>query len=142
MSESQQLPRVASVSHAHPWYETKGWIVHNWETNSHAESVELASKLQQEGWLIWIIGNSGNPGLTVYRVDQEYWRENHGHDRPWNCSRPELGAAVEVCSDSGEIVLATATQSPIYGFWGWKLKDGRVATEREFKMWRPIAESV
>lgn len=140
MSESQQLPRVASVSHAHPWYETKGWIVHNWETNSHEESVELASKLQQEGWLIWIVGNNGNPGLAVYQVDQKYWREKHGHDRPWNCSRPELGVTVEVCRDDGVVFKATAMQSSIRGFWHWKLNGGSVVLASGFKLWRPVAE--
>jgi hypothetical protein len=140
MSDAVKLPRISSVSNVHPWYETAGWTVHTWETKSHEESVELADKLQQGGWLIWIVGNNGNPGLTVYLVDQEYWREKYGHDRPWNCSRPEFGVIVEVCRDDGEISLAEAAQSPIYGFWGWKLGCGRVATEREFKMWRPVVE--
>lgn len=136
MRDAIQLPRICSEMHFHPWDKSKGWIVHDWHTNSHEESVELADKLQREGWSLWILGNTGRPGLVVYRVDQEYWREKHGHDRPWMCSKPPVGVVVEVCRDNGSVFRATA----IDGFYSWQLECGRLALMSEFKLWRHVTD--
>jgi hypothetical protein len=61
---------LLSRTHGHPWNGEPGWVVENYKTDSHDDSLKAAQEMHRNGWLIWIVGNQGEPGFTVYREEQ------------------------------------------------------------------------
>lgn len=70
--------RVVSQAVGHPWVGEDGWATEVWETTSHSESESVARQASDAGWCIWQVGNSGKPGIVVYRklgIDEAITRE-------------------------------------------------------------------
>ena len=60
---------VDTVPH-HPWGKNAhadNWETRQYEAANHVEAWNEAKLKEREGWSIWLVSNTGQPGFVIYR---------------------------------------------------------------------------
>lgn len=51
----------------HPWDDRRGWVTEQYDSPDHESASYGAAAMLAEGWSVWIVSNTGQPGFVVYR---------------------------------------------------------------------------
>lgn len=78
---------IASRENAHPWSgPNEGWVTEVWHTESHLKSQRIADCLPSL-WLVWLVANTEQPSLVVYRHVCEKCSRDHVVENSCECLR-------------------------------------------------------